>query len=299
MMVWKYPEYRKRQEAAKREREKSDYQSDRQQIIGALKTIAQHNDAANNQAKRADRFNRLAEKLSFRFEGRRLRVDISGIIGIYLAAFVAIWAVLMAKCSSDDQYQAMMAQQRSMQGQLNIMKADWRPWLSMDTKVTTPLHFDNSGAHVGLDETVENHGKSVAKFVQMIESGLQVQDITPYGRSIQTNQVMTNFLIRANFIGQCDIRNVAQFTAGFGHFIFPGQGQHYHTDMGADRSAFTHHRDDNTSVWFAICIAYRDDAGSPHGTLMVFAYENQSGAIIFPTEGVVQGKFVTMAADGY
>jgi hypothetical protein len=59
----------------------------------------------------------------------------------------------------------------TMQGQLRVMEADRRAWISLDTEVAAaasgPLIFDPQGAHLGLNFTFTNLGRSVARSVRL------------------------------------------------------------------------------------------------------------------------------------
>jgi len=65
-------------------------------------------------------------------EKRKARLEIANTLGIYLAAVVAIGAIVAAWMSSSEQL-------HNMQGQLDVMVAQQRPWLQVTPRLDGPL----------------------------------------------------------------------------------------------------------------------------------------------------------------
>jgi hypothetical protein len=121
------PEYRRKQEAAEKERQECKKHDNSIKIIAALDRVADEQHAANDE-------NTPKEK------GKRCR-EIVTIAGLYLAATVAIIAVLITHKDSSDQIGALNSQLTVMQGQLKAMEADQRPWIKIEATIAGPLTF--------------------------------------------------------------------------------------------------------------------------------------------------------------
>jgi hypothetical protein len=67
-----------------------------------------------------------------RAERRKGRLEIANTVGIYLAAVVAVGAIVAAWISSSEQL-------HNMQGQLDVMVAQQRPWLQVTPRLDGPL----------------------------------------------------------------------------------------------------------------------------------------------------------------
>jgi len=101
--------------------ERAGQQARNQQLDAAVQSLlAAHQAAIERNAAQA-----LTEK-------RRDRLEIANTVGIYLAAVVAIGAIVAAWISSSDQL-------HNMQGQLNVMVAQQRPWLQVTPRLDGPL----------------------------------------------------------------------------------------------------------------------------------------------------------------
>jgi hypothetical protein len=112
------PEYRRKQEKAAKERQEAEKHEDNVKIIAAMNRVADEQHTENDE-------NSPKEK------GKRCR-DWITIIGIYFAATVALIAVLVTHKDSSDQVGALSGQLKVMQGQLDAMEADQRPWIGID-----------------------------------------------------------------------------------------------------------------------------------------------------------------------
>jgi hypothetical protein len=116
-------EYRKKQDDSERKRKEAAEDAYRNKVISTLQRIAEQNKAAENQAKRADRFHRLVEKLTLRLEGRRYWIEVAETAGLWVAAAVGVAAIIVSSHDSDKQRTVMEDQQTAMQGQLIELKA--------------------------------------------------------------------------------------------------------------------------------------------------------------------------------
>jgi hypothetical protein len=116
-------EYRKKQEDVDRKRREVAEASYRGEVIGALNSIAQQNQATENQAKRADTYHRRVEKLALRLEGRKFWLEVAETAGLWAAAAVGVAAIVVSNLDAEQQRTVMEAQQTAMQGQLVEMKA--------------------------------------------------------------------------------------------------------------------------------------------------------------------------------
>jgi len=161
------PENGKQQEEPRQEGYKTGEHSDRQRIISALEQIAEQNKVTEYQAKRADQFHRLVEKLTLRLESRKYWVDVSGVIGIFAAAAIAIWAVLDSHWSSNNQYKIMNRQVQVMQDQLDAATATQRPWIKVDIQFVGLRFAANGDAEIAFRSNYRNVGQYPAQNIQM------------------------------------------------------------------------------------------------------------------------------------
>jgi hypothetical protein len=112
------PEYRRKQEHAAQERQEAQKHEDNVKIIAAMNRVADEQHAANYEDTPKDK-------------GKRYR-EIATIVGIYVAASVALIAIWISHKDSSDQINALSGQLKAMQGQLDAMEADQRPWVRIE-----------------------------------------------------------------------------------------------------------------------------------------------------------------------
>lgn len=115
------PEYRRREEQAAREQQEAEKHDDNIKIIAAMNRVADEQHAANHEHTPKEK-------------GKRSR-EIIRICGIYTAAVVALIAILITHWDSSDQIAALSGQLKVMQGQLDAMEADQRPWIKVEPNV--------------------------------------------------------------------------------------------------------------------------------------------------------------------
>jgi hypothetical protein len=118
MRQGKKPEYRKKQDTAERKREEACRRAENVTIIAALNRVVDDQHARNDEASRNERSKRCRELIT--------------IAGIYLAAFVAIGAIIFTHIDSSDQIDTLGKQVGVMQRQLTVMETDQRPWVGLD-----------------------------------------------------------------------------------------------------------------------------------------------------------------------
>jgi hypothetical protein len=72
---------------------------------------------------------------------------------VYLTGGLLIAALL--------QFCTMKGQQNVMQGQLDAMEADQRPWVfATPAQALSPIYFDEKGGHVLIEHTLKNTGRT-------------------------------------------------------------------------------------------------------------------------------------------
>lgn len=104
------PAYRRKQEHAAKERQEAEQHNDNVKIIAALNRVADEQNAANNEE-------------SPKQKSKRCR-EIATIVGIYVAAGVALLAILITHWDSSDQIGALRSQ-------LDAMRLDQRAWVGV------------------------------------------------------------------------------------------------------------------------------------------------------------------------
>lgn len=86
-------------------------------------------------------------------------VDVAALVVAAIALIVAGVGAYVAWL----QYGSMRVQQQIMQGQLDAMVADQRPWVFIQkASIVSPLVYDNSGLNITLQWQIKNSGKTTA-----------------------------------------------------------------------------------------------------------------------------------------
>jgi hypothetical protein len=117
-----------------------------------------------------------------------------------------------------------------MQGQLAEMKADRRPWLAFDDtiSVVSPLVFDQDGARVTIAGSIRNGGRSIAKDIMTVQSGLVVQPLIPQGNTPIPVEKAPAFEMRGfPYQDACGVAIAKQFLGIGGSIILSGGTQRW------------------------------------------------------------------------
>jgi hypothetical protein len=255
--VYRDPEYRRRvrekteqdRRQTNEERKEADYKYDREQIILSIKSIEQElnrgHDENHPQRKRRQLWNN------------------AGVVGLWLAAVTAIWAILAAKCSADKQYNAMMGQQWVMQGQLDEMRNEQRPWVTLASQpeITTDFIFGRAGINMGVLFAFRNTGRYPALNV------------------LPGNYTIPSFLMTkgVEFERACN-----QGRPSFGIYVFPGDNPPpmQPVSIGVQLPSLREYWDKFPSFGrhlivspiIFVCIVYQESgSGKPHHT--PFSYD--------------------------
>jgi hypothetical protein len=171
--------FRKEQIAAEKRIEGHEDQNDANKIsalVAALNRIGDQNDAAANQ--QAAKWNRDEKR-----ECWRIWLEISAIV----AAFIAAGGIFLQQCT--------------MQGTLDEMHVEQRPWVYTEiVGADSPMHFNGSGIKLDLHYTLKNVGKSAALnarvYALVLLSGLAAEDAPEedyWGRVKSTNGLSKMF----------------------------------------------------------------------------------------------------------
>ena len=142
----------KQKQDAEREQNKSAEQAKVGQIVAAIERVTEKLDRQadeNTPQKKRERTWQHAE-----------------VIGLWVAATVGIAAIAVANHDSEKQFTAIHNQQIVMQGQLDAMYNDQRPWVSVDPIIASKLRYDDNGIGVTIDLRLKNPGRSPAMNVR-------------------------------------------------------------------------------------------------------------------------------------
>jgi hypothetical protein len=186
------PPYRKKQEAAEAKEREARRHQDNIEVVRALNALVSEIERERNERQTSERANNLREWV--------------GIGGIYLAAFVAIWAILSSGHEA--------AKSRSqMQTQLDIMQTQTRPWVGMQISISKPLTFGSDGATIEFDIASKNYGSLPATNISIEQEPVPEAWGT---RSSTLPEAMERADLRAERYKQLDV----------GFSLFPGQDTH-------------------------------------------------------------------------
>ena len=154
-----------------------------------------------------------------------------------------------------------------MQGQLAEMKADRRPWLAFDDtiSVVSPLVFDQDGAHVTIAGSIRNGGKSIAKDIMTVQSGLVVQPLLPQSNTpIMVEKTPAFEMLGFPYQDPCGVAIAEQFTGIGGSIVLAGGTQRWpvsgEDNLNVPSNQFKLDSFGKVSVFLDICIFYKDDA---------------------------------------
>lgn len=240
------PEYRKRQEDARRERQEAEEHSDRQQIVSALERIAEENKAADYQEKRGDRFHRLVEKLSLRLERRRFWVELAETAGLWVAAAVGVAAIIV---SSNDAHKT-----------LGEMQGEQRAWVGpQNGTLESPLVVGTANAvRVSLQNTGHEPARGLIPTLQVGFWHKATETEAKFGEEIN------GWVSKCRETAPRDGAQILFPTSGFGNgFTFSSEiaAKQIDADLVGGR----------TVLVVVGCVAY-EAYGGPHHTSFCYAY---------------------------
>jgi hypothetical protein len=170
-MFWLKFKRRKKQEEAEGKQRESEKESDRQKIIAALNAIAEKTGSKEHQGRSAKIY--------------KWTIEIGTLLGLWVAAGVAFYAVHKASMDSAGQRSVMYGQQITMQGQLDEMRAEQRPWLKLEVSLSGDVRYlqPNDNVYVQLTCKVTNVGhlpaQNVVPFTWLKRFDFNVQTLNP------------------------------------------------------------------------------------------------------------------------
>lgn len=174
---------------SKREDGKTQNDSNWYRIISAIHDIANQNRIANQQ-------NDSHNERHVAWERRRFYIDVAAIL---VAAFGAFY---------------LFRQQVTMQGQLDEMRDEQRPWLSADVIISDTIVFDEMGIRVPFGFVVKNTGKEPAFHANKDVNIYFDRTIVGSGSTEETQDADCQFANSAEHFGNGD--------SGIDYTIFPG-----------------------------------------------------------------------------
>jgi hypothetical protein len=150
------------------------------------------------------------------------------------------------------QYCTFKGQLDVMQGQLDAMEADQRPWIYLPgTEIASPLHIDAKGAFVVLQFHPTNVGKTPGKFA-FIEGSFFA--LSPDGREILKSWKPCN-----------DLRNQSRSSLNHGGTLFPNENRVLIHGFTLIPEEIVRVRDGKAgSVMITGCIDYLFESGERH-----------------------------------
>jgi hypothetical protein len=198
------PQNPEKQKAAPKKQRKSRQDAHHEQIIGALERAIDHYKTAHKERESAKRYERIRNRAERRFNYRMLLVGVLTTIAAFAAAGIATYAVHDAHVGSDKQYTAMI-------GQLNVMRAEQRPWIKVQPEATGPLIFTQTALGLTTDVPVAINLTNVGK-LPAFNVRVEIHATAAYGGSEPIDEVQRK---------ACDFAATLMRAAPQGRLLFP------------------------------------------------------------------------------
>jgi len=197
---------------------------------------------------------------------------VAGIFGIV----VAICTLLVIRRQTKATEVAATAAQNEIASLDRQFSISHRPWVSVSGEIkNSPLVFSDRGAHVTVSFTIKNAGSAPALGVGTMNGGLIVG---PMPRTPE--QARTAIGLRLIPPNVSDIAGI---------LILPNDSYEIKAlQLTTPKEQITK---EPQEVWFTLCIWYKDEMGSPHGTGLLWRFDSDRGeSLIRPVEAVL-GSF--------
>ena len=170
---------------------------------------------------------------------------------VFWTRAVGIFTALLV-ISSVLQYCAMRGQQNVMQGQLDEMQADDRPWIKTTVQFTAPINFNSPRTLTQITVTIKNVGNSPAFDVEPVA----------WGYVMHRNHLDPS----ENLFSACNIYEPsARLNQSSGYVLFPGDFMSYTRHISLQPSAlkqaiFQFKGKNVVSLFIAGCVGYTSGA---------------------------------------
>jgi hypothetical protein len=176
------------------------------------------------------------------------------------------------------------------------MRAAERPFIGIDPNeitINSPLTFGTNGPSFNFDMWLKNTGKSTAIHVAAIVNGLHIEPFMPSGILMSVKDLINLYSKGID----CNKSTEREYP-GWGTIILPGARAKQTFNNTSFHIPLTFQPDPRTgqvSVFFPICIIYRDGEFNFHGTGFILLFEPDKGTDTFLPVGEIPGKFVVLS----
>jgi hypothetical protein len=163
------------------------------------------------------------------------------------------------------------------------MRAAERPFIGIDPNeitINSPLTFGTNGPSFNFDMWLKNTGKSTAIHVAAIVNGLHIEPFMPSGILMSVKDLINLYSKGID----CNKSTEREYP-GWGTIILPGARAKQTFNNTSFHIPLTFQPDPRTgqvSVFFPICIIYRDGEFNFHGTGFILLFEPDKGTDHLP-----------------